>query len=127
MEDVVAHDHFLILAGFWDIVADFLWYIWIGEIHRAQAAAEPGDVERVAVDLLGGLVGTGLRLATASLVAPGSAFPWSTLLVNVVGSFALGFLVARVWPTALAGGSGRSRQVRARLGRRPRSAQTATT
>jgi CrcB protein len=50
--------------------------------------------------LIGGLVGTGLRLATASLIAPGSDFPWSTLLVNVVGSFALGFLVARVWPTA---------------------------
>jgi CrcB protein len=50
--------------------------------------------------LIGGLLGTGLRLATASLIAPGGAFPWSTLLVNVVGSFALGFLVARVWPTA---------------------------
>ncbi|HEY4224389.1 MAG TPA: CrcB family protein [Pseudolysinimonas sp.] len=50
--------------------------------------------------LIGGLVGTGLRLATAALVLPGSDFPWSTLLVNLVGSFALGFLVARVWPTA---------------------------
>ncbi|HEY4152440.1 MAG TPA: CrcB family protein [Pseudolysinimonas sp.] len=50
--------------------------------------------------LIGGLVGTGLRLATAALVFPGSDFPWSTLLVNLVGSFVLGFLVARVWPTA---------------------------
>jgi CrcB protein len=50
--------------------------------------------------LIGGLVGTGLRLAAASLVVPGSDFPWATLLVNVIGSFALGFLVARVWPTA---------------------------
>jgi CrcB protein len=25
-------------------------------------------------------------------------FPWSTLLINIVGSLALGFLVARIWP-----------------------------
>lgn len=50
--------------------------------------------------LLGGMLGTGLRLAIGALVLPASAFPWATLLVNVVGSLALGFLVARVWPTA---------------------------
>lgn len=50
--------------------------------------------------VLGGILGTGLRLAITQLVEPGSAFPWATLLINVVGSFVLGFLVARVWPTA---------------------------
>jgi len=50
--------------------------------------------------VLGGILGTGLRLALNQLVAPDSAFPWATLLINVVGSFALGFLVARVWPSA---------------------------
>ena len=51
--------------------------------------------------LLGGLIGTGLRL-TLDAVLPhtDSGFPWSTLLINVVGSLALGLLVARVWPTA---------------------------
>lgn len=47
----------------------------------------------------GGVVGTGLRLLLDVLVPHGDAgFPVSTLLINVIGSFALGFLVARVWP-----------------------------
>jgi CrcB protein len=50
--------------------------------------------------VLGGILGTGLRLTINQLVAPDSAFPWATLLINVVGSFVLGLLVARVWPTA---------------------------
>ena len=50
--------------------------------------------------VLGGILGTGLRLAIDQLVVPDSAFPWATLLINVVGSFVLGFLVARVWPSA---------------------------
>jgi CrcB protein len=52
--------------------------------------------------LVGGLVGTGLRLGIDAVlphVAPG-AFPLSTLVINVVGSFALALLVARLWPTA---------------------------
>ena len=51
---------------------------------------------------LGGLAGTGLRLGLDALLphqTPG-AFPWSTLVINVAGSFALGLLVARVWPIA---------------------------
>ena len=51
--------------------------------------------------VLGGIAGTALRLGLDALVPHTDAqFPWSTLLVNVVGSFALGLLVARVWPTA---------------------------
>jgi CrcB protein len=51
--------------------------------------------------LVGGLVGTGLRLGIDALLPHGDgAFPWSTLIINVVGSFALGLLVARVWPVA---------------------------
>jgi CrcB protein len=50
--------------------------------------------------VLGGILGTGLRLAIDQLVVPDSPFPWATLLINVVGSFLLGVLVARVWPSA---------------------------
>jgi len=50
--------------------------------------------------VLGAVLGTGLRLGIDQLVAPDGAFPWATLLINVVGSFVLGLLVARVWPSA---------------------------
>jgi CrcB protein len=50
---------------------------------------------------VGGLVGTALRLGLDALLPhPAAAFPWSTLIVNLLGSFALGVLVARVWPSA---------------------------
>lgn len=51
--------------------------------------------ELVAV-ALGGLVGTGARLTIDTLVGQ----PASTLAINVVGSFALGLLVARLWSSA---------------------------
>jgi CrcB protein len=51
--------------------------------------------------LIGGLVGTALRLGIdAMLPHTATQFPVSTLIINVVGSLALGLLVARVWPTA---------------------------
>jgi CrcB protein len=51
--------------------------------------------------VLGGLLGTGLRLGIDALLPHADdQFPWSTLLINVVGSFALAVLVARVWPRA---------------------------
>jgi fluoride exporter len=49
----------------------------------------------------GGLLGTGLRLGVDALLPHGDGgFPLSTLLINVIGSFALGMLVSRVWPVA---------------------------
>ena len=51
--------------------------------------------------IVGGLVGTALRLGIDALIPHADdGFPWSTLVVNVVGAFALGALVARVWPAA---------------------------
>ena len=50
---------------------------------------------------IGGVLGTAARLGLDTVLPhPHDAFPWSTLIVNVVGSLALGFLVARVWPNA---------------------------
>lgn len=47
---------------------------------------------------VGGIVGTGLRLLADTLIPnTETGFPFSTLLVNVVGSFALGLLVSRFW------------------------------
>jgi CrcB protein len=51
--------------------------------------------------IVGGLIGTGLRLAIDALLPHADdGFPWSTLLINVAGSFTLGMLVSRVWPVA---------------------------
>jgi CrcB protein len=51
--------------------------------------------------LAGGALGTGARLAVDLLLPHGgTTFPAGTLLVNLTGALALGFLVARVWPVA---------------------------
>lgn len=51
--------------------------------------------------LVGGLIGTGLRLVIDGALPHGDGdFPISTLLINVAGSFALGMLVSRLWPVA---------------------------
>lgn len=58
--------------------------------------------ELVAV-FVGGMLGTGLRLFADILIPHGdTGFPVSTFVVNVVGAFVLGLLVARVWPHAAA-------------------------
>jgi CrcB protein len=50
---------------------------------------------------VGGMLGTGARLLVdLALPHGGDAFPLGTLLVNLVGSFVLAVLVARVWPHA---------------------------
>ena len=50
---------------------------------------------------VGGTLGTALRLLLDDLIVHhDDTFPLSTLLINIVGSFALGLLVARVWPVA---------------------------
>ncbi|CAN5299044.1 N/A [soil metagenome] len=51
--------------------------------------------------VVGGILGTGLRLAIDTAVPHDDAsFPLSTLLINTVGALVLGTLVAWLWPTA---------------------------
>lgn len=58
-------------------------------------------VRDLAAVLVGGLVGTGLRLAIdVGVPHTDTEFPLSTLIVNTVGAFVLGALVARLWNTA---------------------------
>lgn len=65
-----------------------------------MAHARPQLIALAAV-FAGGLLGTAARLGVDALLPhPSTAFPWSTLWVNTLGSFALALLVARVWPVA---------------------------
>lgn len=55
----------------------------------------------VAAVAAGGMIGTGLRLTLDMVIPHGDTdFPLSTLLINVVGSFALGAMVATLWRRA---------------------------
>ena len=63
---------------------------------RGRTGATPRDLLAVFV---GGLIGTTLRVALdIALPHDDAAFALSTLLVNVVGAFVLGLLVAALWP-----------------------------
>ena len=57
-----------------------------------------GAAELAAV-VVGGAIGTAIRLGI-DLGLPHGEFPWPTLLINTVGAFVLGMLVARLWPSA---------------------------
>lgn len=64
----------------------------VRRVSRAGAAAS-----WVAV-AVGGILGTGLRLGIDVLLPHTPAqVPWSTIIVNTIGSFSLGILVAAVW------------------------------
>lgn len=53
--------------------------------------------ETVAVTV-GGVIGTGLRFALDTIIPhDDTTFPLSTLLINTIGSFALGALVSTLW------------------------------
>lgn len=68
---------------------------------RAQtpASAVGSAAATIAAVLVGGFLGTGLRLGADLLVpVPDDVIPISTLTVNLLGSLLLGVAVARVWP-----------------------------
>lgn len=66
---------------------------------RRAAVAPPGDQARTLIAvLLGGAVGTAMRLGIDALFPHADdTIPWSTLGINVLGSFALGALVSLAW------------------------------
>ncbi|MCY7411812.1 MAG: CrcB family protein [Salinibacterium sp.] len=60
------------------------------------------DLRRdLAAVVVGGMLGTGLRLAIELLIPHAdSEPPWGILAANTLGAFALGLLVTRLWPVA---------------------------
>ena len=68
---------------------------------RPTSRPSAGSAPSLLAVVVGGMIGTGLRLAL-DLAIPHAddAFPVSTLVINVAGAFALGLLVGRYWPTA---------------------------
>jgi len=63
---------------------------------RSRERARPGrlSVQRVLLVALGGAIGTAIRHAVTVGAAAwlGTGFPYGTLLVNLAGSFAIGFV-----------------------------------
>jgi CrcB protein len=51
----------------------------------------------VAAAALGGVLGALLRWSLGELVPQGTGFPWTTLAINVSGSFLLALLPAAAW------------------------------
>jgi len=87
------------------------------EIEAAQAEVDPdlfpptprggGQLNRSRLMILlavalGGAAGTPARYAIGRIVPPGAnGFPWSTFLINITGSFALGVVLTLIierWP-----------------------------
>lgn len=50
--------------------------------------------------LLGGYVGSGLRIAVGALSGDGVGWPWATLVVNLTGALLLGYLLVRLQQAA---------------------------
>jgi CrcB protein len=64
-------------------------------LQRSFVISHPERVTRFLLICLGGAVGTGCRYLTSVWAASafGTTFPFGTLIVNIVGSFLLGFLM----------------------------------
>ena len=62
--------------------------------------------------MTGGALGTGARYAVSGLVANsiGETFPWGTLIINITGSFLIGFVFTLTSPDGRVMVSGGTRQ-----------------
>ena len=56
-------------------------------------------VKTVILVACGGACGAVARYCVVSLLSGSGAFPWGTLVANLIGSFAVGTLVGSVWDT----------------------------
>lgn len=75
----------------------------------------PGTLRWIPLIMLGGGLGTAARAALETLFPPApAALPWTTLLINVIGSFVLGVLVEAL--SAAGPDQGARRAVRLTLG-----------
>jgi len=69
---------------------------WLVE---GRARVLPCGMKPILAVFAGGVLGTAARVALDTALPHGdTGFPLSTLLINIVGSLALGFLVAGMWP-----------------------------
>jgi fluoride exporter len=59
-----------------------------------------GELTRYLWIMLGGALGTGARYWCSGIVARmfGETFPWGTLIINVLGSFVIGFFATLTGP-----------------------------
>lgn len=69
------------------------------DVVVAKRPARPGpyrDPRAVTAVALGGVLGALLRAELEQLFPAGGGFPWTTLLINLVGTAVLGWVVVRV-------------------------------
>jgi hypothetical protein len=60
-KNVIAFDCLLAFPGLGDVVSNFFGTVWVGNIQGAETAAEPGDIERVVVNLFRRLMATDFK------------------------------------------------------------------
>lgn len=67
------------------------------EMHQADAVRGYWTKSKVAAIAIGGALGASLRYSLLDLTGTGQQFPWPVVIVNVVGSFVLGMVMAEEW------------------------------
>lgn len=69
-------------------------------MDRARWQAVPLSWRRPLAVLVGGCVGTALRIGVGAVVGTGSGWPWATLVANLTGALLLGYVLTRLQQAA---------------------------